>query len=78
MKISRKMLLAVTAALGVLLIGYGLMRRFTGFEPSEAFDKYITDIVIIIALGLFMYNRKMLKDEKKADEKKQENNQEET
>jgi len=75
------MLLVVIAALGVLLIGYGLIRQFTGFEPSEDLDKYITDIIIIIALGLFMYSRKMLKDEKQTDEKddkKQENNQEET
>ena len=72
--------MAAIAALGVLLIGYGLIRLFTGFEPGEALDKYITDIIIIIALGLFIYNRKMLKDEKRIaekDEQKQENNQEE-
>jgi len=69
MKISRKILLAAIAALGVLLIGYGLIRQFTGFEPSEAMDKYVSDIVIIMALGLFVYSRKLLKEEKKANEK---------
>jgi hypothetical protein len=62
------MLLAAIAVLGILLILYGFIRYFTGFEPSEAVDKYVTDIIIMIALGLFLYSRKMAKDEKRARE----------
>jgi uncharacterized membrane protein YidH (DUF202 family) len=68
MILSRKMLLTAIAGLGVFLIAYGLIRYFTGFEPGESVDKYLTDIIIMIALGLFIYSRKMAKDEKQARE----------
>ena len=68
MKVTRKMLLTITAGLGVLIIVYSLVRHFTGFGLSEAGEKYLMDVVIICALGLFMYNRKMARDEKRARE----------
>jgi hypothetical protein len=68
MKISRKMLLFIIAALGALLIGYGLIRQFTGFEPDETVDKYVSNGIIFTALALFVYNRKLVKDEKQANE----------
>ena len=68
MKVTRNMLLIIIAALGVLLIAYGLLRQFTGFGKDESWDKYVTDIIIISALGLFLYNRKLAKDEKLAKE----------
>ena len=68
MKITRKMLLAITAFLGILIIVYSIVRYFTGYGFSEAGERYMMDIVIIAALGLFMYNRKMAKDEKRARE----------
>jgi len=68
MKVTRKMLLTITASLGILIIVYSLVRYFTGYGFSEAGEKYLIDIVIIAALGLFMYNRKMAKDEKLARE----------
>jgi uncharacterized membrane protein YidH (DUF202 family) len=58
MKITRKTLLIIIAAMGVLLIAYGVIRHFTGFGESEEWDRYVTDIVIIIALGLFIYSRR--------------------
>jgi uncharacterized membrane protein HdeD (DUF308 family) len=68
MKITRNTLLIIIAALGVLLIVYGAIRHFTGFGEGEEWDRYVTDIIIVIALGLFVYNRKMVRDEKQARE----------
>jgi len=62
------MLLITIAILGVLLIAYGVIRHFTGFGEGEDWDRYVTDIIIFIALGLFVYNRKMARDEKLAKE----------
>ena len=68
MKVTRSTLLIIIAALGVLLIAHGVIRHFTGFGEGEEWDRYVSDIIIIIALGLFIYNRKMVKDEKQAKE----------
>jgi len=68
MKITRKTLLIIIAALGVLLIAYGVIRHFTGFGEGEEWDSYVTDSIIVIALCLFVYNRKMARDEKLAKE----------
>jgi xanthine/uracil permease len=68
MKITRKWLLIITASLGVLLIGYSLVKQFFKFEMPEKFEKHFTEGVVIAALGLFMYNRKLASDEKKARE----------
>ena len=68
MKITRKMLLIIIAVLGVLLIAYGLIRQFTAIEIDESTDKYVTNIIIFIALGLFVYNRKIASDEKRSRE----------
>ena len=56
----------MTAALGGFLIVYSLIREFTGIGLNEAQEKYMMDIIFISALGLFVYNRKMASDEKKA------------
>jgi hypothetical protein len=67
-KISRKTLLWITAGLGIALIVYSLIRHFTSFKFEEKLEKYIMDGIIITALGLFMYNRKLVSDERKAKE----------
>ncbi|MDR2553147.1 MAG: hypothetical protein LBD31_08290 [Treponema sp.] len=67
-KISRRILLAVTASLGVLIILYALVRHYTGIGLGEQAERYFMDIVIFAALGLFMYNRKLAADEKRAKE----------
>ncbi|MDR1352371.1 MAG: hypothetical protein LBK05_03720 [Treponema sp.] len=66
MKVTRKLLLGVLAGLGVFIIAYTLFRQFTGIGFSEDFEKRMFDIVMFAALGIFMYNRKLASDEKKA------------
>lgn len=68
MKIKRKHLMIVTASLGILLIVYSLIRQFTGISLPEGIEKYFMEVIIIAALGLFMYNRKLARDEKAAAE----------
>ena len=79
MKVTRRMLLITIAVLGVLLITYGLVRHFTDLEFGEQIDRWVSDIIIFSALGLFIYNRKLAKDEKLAKEaaEKAENQDEE-
>ena len=72
MKVTRKMLLTITASLGVLIIVYSLVRHFFDIGVSEGMEKYFFDTVIIVALGCFMYNRKLAKDERLAKEAAQE------
>ena len=67
-RITRKTLLIIIAALGALLIAYGAIRHFTGFGEGEAWDRYVPNIIIFAALGLFVYNRKMARDEKQAQD----------
>ena len=62
----------ITAGLGVFMIGYGIFRHFTGIGFSEGIEKYMFDVIIFGALGLFLYNRKMIKDEKAAIAAKEE------
>ncbi|MDR1507358.1 MAG: hypothetical protein LBI67_09690 [Treponema sp.] len=68
MKLNRKTLLWITAGLGVFLIAYSLVRHFTSFSIDEKIEKYIMDGIIFAALGLFVYNRKLSSDERKAKE----------
>jgi hypothetical protein len=66
LKLSRKTLLWITAGLGIALIVYSLIRHFASFSFGEKIEKYIMDGVIFAALALFMYNRKLASDERKA------------
>jgi hypothetical protein len=68
MKLSRKTLLGITAGLGILLIAYSLVRHFAGLKVPEKIERYFMDGVIFAALALFMYNRKLASDERKARE----------
>jgi hypothetical protein len=68
MKITRKTLLIITASLGVLLIVYSLVRHFFKIGLSDTMEKYFMDGVVFGALALFMYNRKLAKDERLAKE----------
>jgi hypothetical protein len=68
MKINRKMLLGITAGLGVLIILYSLVRHFTPFGLSDKLEKYFMDGIVFAALALFLYNRKLASDERKAKE----------
>ena len=68
MKLTRKTLLKICGGLGIWIVVYSLLRQFTGFHLGEAAEKYMMDVVIFSALGLFIYSRKMANDEKKARE----------
>ena len=61
-------MLIIIASLGILLVAYGVIGHFTGFGQNEAWGRYVADIIIIVALGLFIYNRKLTHDEKKEKE----------
>lgn len=65
------MLLWITAGLGILLIAYTLFRQFSGIRLSEQFERYLFNGIIFAALGIFVYNRKLAADEKKAREAKE-------
>jgi hypothetical protein len=65
-KLNRKWLLIITAGLGVLLIVYSLIRHFFGIGLSDRVEKYMIDGIVFAALALFMYNRKLAKDERQA------------
>jgi hypothetical protein len=69
MKITRKTLLIITAAIGGILIVYSAVRMILKRDllPPE-YEKWFMDGIIFAALGIFMYNRKMARDEKKARE----------
>jgi hypothetical protein len=67
-KITRKMLLIAVAVLGSFLILYSLVKYLFGLEFSVAAEKRMMDFIIFSALGLFIYNRKLASDEKKAKE----------
>ncbi|GHU62685.1 hypothetical protein FACS189445_5780 [Spirochaetia bacterium] len=68
MKVTRTWLLRITLGLGILLIAYSLFRHFSAIQISERFNRYLLDGIIFAALGLFVYNRKLSADERKARE----------
>jgi hypothetical protein len=68
MKLTRPWLLRIVAALGVFIIVYSIFRQVTGIGFGEVFEKNMFDTIIFIALGLFVYNRKLASDEKKERE----------
>jgi hypothetical protein len=71
MKVTRTWLLRITAGLGIFLIAYTLFRHFSGIRFNEQFEKYLLDGIVFAALGIFVYNRKLAADEKKAREAKE-------
>jgi hypothetical protein len=66
MKISRKLLMIILGSLGGVMIIYALLKQFAGLDFGEGFEKFLYDVVLFGALGIFMYNRKLASDEKKA------------
>jgi len=68
MKIPRKALLIIIASLGMLIIAYSLFRHFTGIGLGEEEERLMMNIIVFTALGIFVYNRKLAKEEKQAKE----------
>lgn len=73
MKISRSWLLGITAGLGVLMIVYSLLRQFAGLNLGEKFERFFFDTIFMAAIALFLWNRKIAADERKAAEQKRKN-----
>jgi hypothetical protein len=61
----------IALGLGALLVAWGLFRHFTGVKVDEALERIMIDGVILAALGLFVYNRKLAADEKKERERRE-------
>ncbi|MDR2159099.1 MAG: hypothetical protein LBP23_03415 [Treponema sp.] len=68
-KIKRSWLIGLIAGMGVVMAGYTLVRTFTPFRLGERAEKYLFDVLIFTALGVFVYNRKLAADEKKERER---------
>jgi hypothetical protein len=72
MKVTRTGLLRITAGLGIFLIAYSIFRHFSGIQLlGEQAEKYLMDGIVFAALGIFVYNRKLAKDERTAREAKE-------
>ena len=72
MKITRKALLIIIAALAIFIIVYSLFSQFTGIGLDEAAERFMVNTILIAAVGLFIYNRKLARDEKLAKESEEE------
>jgi hypothetical protein len=68
-KIKRSWLIGLIIGMGILMILYTLVRTFTPLRLDEKAERYCFDILIFTALGVFVYNRKLTRDEKKEREK---------
>jgi flagellar biosynthesis/type III secretory pathway M-ring protein FliF/YscJ len=75
MKLKRTWILRITGGIGVFIIVYSLIRHFTGFTINDYFgesaEKTMFDTIVFIALGFFLYNRKLASDERKEREAKE-------
>jgi hypothetical protein len=70
MKLTRTHLLRIALGLAFFLVAYGLFRHFAGVEVDEKIEKIMIDGIILASLGLFVYNRKLVADEKKERERR--------
>jgi type VI protein secretion system component VasK len=75
MKISRVWLLRILLALVFIIVIYSIIRHVTGFTLGENNERFLMNGVVFVALGIFLYNRKIISDEKKerAEKEKLEN-----
>ncbi|MDR2364119.1 MAG: hypothetical protein LBD65_06865 [Spirochaetaceae bacterium] len=73
MKIKRSWLLRIIIGIGGFIIVYSLLRHFTGISLGDTAEKYMFDAFTFLALGIFLYNRKLAAEEareKKTEEQK--------
>jgi phage tail protein X len=67
MKPGKKFFLIVLACLAAILVAFALLRmKFGPFLP-KVIDDSLPDVVMFAAVGVLLWNRKILGDEKKAD-----------
>ena len=67
-KPSKKAFMITLIALAVILLIYGLARMAWGPLLPETIDKNLPDALIIIAIGIMLWNRQIANEEKKAAE----------
>jgi hypothetical protein len=67
MKAGKKLFYILLGALAALLLAYGLLRMKIGPFLPAAIDKNLPDVVMFSAIGIMLWNRKILSDEKKAE-----------
>jgi cadmium resistance protein CadD (predicted permease) len=65
MKIKRVWLLRILLALGALLILYTVLRQAALLNIGEENERFFINAIVFIALGIFIYNRKLSADELK-------------
>jgi hypothetical protein len=63
MKIKRSWLLRIIIGIGGFIILYSLIRHFTGISLGETAERYMFDAFTFLALGIFLYNRKLAAEE---------------
>ena len=61
----------ILIGMAAFILVYTLLRQFFGIRFGDAGEKYMFDTFIFAALGIFVYNRKLANDEKKAREAKE-------
>jgi hypothetical protein len=67
-KPTKKAFLITLIILVAILIGYGVSRMLWGPLLPGPIDKNLPDALIIIALGIMLWNRQIINEEKKAAE----------
>jgi hypothetical protein len=66
MKLGKRFFYILLGALALILVAFGLLRaKYGPFLPPEV-DKNLPDVVMFSAVGIMLWNRKILGDEKKA------------
>jgi len=68
LKDKRRLLLIALIAMAVLLVGYGLLRGLAGIRLPDRLDRALPDLIMIAAVGIFVYGRKLAKEEKAKDQ----------
>lgn len=63
MKLNRTWLLWIIGSLGVAMILYAVAKQFIGFTVDPGLEKTFFDLIVLVALGVFVYNRKLAREE---------------
>ncbi len=71
MKIAQRHLSVILIVLLVVLVGYGALRTWTPFRLPGSLDSELPNLVIVGALAVFFYGRKLRSDAAKAKEAEQ-------
>lgn len=67
-KPGKKLFYIILASLAAILVAYGFLRMNIGPFLPKQIDEGLPDFIIFAAVGVMLWNRKILGDEKKARE----------